>query len=258
MATKIRKKRADILLAERGLAESREQAQIMIMEGLVFAPSGRVAKASTSLTEDTPLELRGRLPYVSRGGLKLVHALDYFGMDVAGEKALDLGASTGGFTDCLLQKGASRVYAVDVGHGQLHHKLRQDHRVTVMEKYNARHPFALPEPVNLVVIDVSFISLTLVLPQAVAHLVEGGLIVALVKPQFEAPREKVGRGGIVKDPPVHAATLGRVVNWAANEGLRLRNMCASPILGDKGNREFFVLLQKPTGFEGRGPEEGQG
>ena len=257
MATKVRKKRADVLLAERGLVESREQAQILIMEGLVFAPSGRVAKASSSLADDTPLEVRGRLPYVSRGGLKLAHALDSFGLDVAGEIALDLGASTGGFTDCLLQRGTSRVYAVDVGHGQLHQKLRQDPRVAVMEKCNARHPFTLPEPVNLAVIDVSFISLTMVIPQAVAHLEEGGSIVALVKPQFEAPREQVGRGGIVKDPKVHAATLGRVVVWATNEGLRLRNMCASPILGDKGNREFFVLLQKPAGPQGKGREEGQ-
>ena len=254
MAMKVRKKRADLLLAERGLVESREQARILIMEGLVFGPSGRVAKASSPLAEDTPLEVRGRLAYVSRGGLKLAHALDSFDLDVAGLTALDLGASTGGFTDCLLQRGSPHVYAVDVGHGQLHHKLRQDHRVTVMEKCNARHPFILPEPVNLVVIDVSFISLALVIPQAVAHLREGGYVVALVKPQFEVPRERVGRGGIVKDPKVHAATLGRMVIWAANEGLRLRNMCSSPILGDKGNREFFILLQKPTGprREGRG------
>ncbi len=254
MATRVRKKRADLLLAERGLAESREQAQIMIMEGLVFAPAGRVAKASSSLAEDTPLEVRGRLPYVSRGGLKLAHALDTFGLDVAGKVVLDLGASTGGFTDCLLQRGAARVYAVDVGYGQLHHRLRSDNRVEVMEKCNARHPFSLPEAVDVVTIDVSFISLTLVIPQAVAHLRDGGLIAALVKPQFEAEKGQVGRGGVIKDPKIHASTLGKIVNWIASQQMSqqgsqqmwIRNMCASPILGDKGNREFFLLLQKPA------------
>ena len=250
MATRVRKKRADVLLAERGLAESREQAQVMIMEGLVFAPAGRVLKASSSLAEDTPLEVRGRLPYVSRGGLKLAGALDTFALPVEGKTVLDVGASTGGFTDCLLQRGARHVYAVDVGHGQLHHRLRQDDRVTVMEKVNARHPYELPEQVDLVVVDVSFISLSLVLPPAVGHLRPGGHVLALVKPQFEAPRGQVGRGGIVKDPKVHAATLGRMVLWAVGQGLRIRGMCPSPILGDKGNREFFLLLQKPATFRG--------
>ncbi len=246
MATRVRKKRADVLLAERGLAESREQAQVMIMEGLVFAPSGRVAKASSALPEDAPLEVRGRLPYVSRGGLKLAGALDVFGLAVEGQTALDVGASTGGFTDCLLQRGARHVYAVDVGHGQLHYRLTRDDRVTVREKTNARHSYHLPELVDIVVIDVSFISLSLVIPPALEHLRNGGNIVALVKPQFEAPREQVGRGGIVKDPKVHAAVLGRMVLWATEQRLRLRCMCPSPILGDKGNREFFLLLQKPT------------
>lgn len=246
MTTRVRKKRADVLLAERGLAESREQAQILIMEGLVFAPSGRVAKASSTLREDVSLEVRGRLPYASRGGLKLAGALDVFGLEVEGQTALDLGASTGGFTDCLLQRGARCVYAVDVGHGQMHHRLRQDPRVAVMEKTNARYPYCLPEPVELVVIDVSFISLTLVIPPALEHLRDGGDVVALVKPQFEAPRENVGRGGIVKDPKVHAAVLGRMVIWASEQRLRIKNLCPSPILGDKGNREFFLLLQKPA------------
>ena len=246
MTTRVRKKRADVLLAERGLAESREQAQVLIMEGLVFAPSGRVAKASSTLAEDTPLDVRGRLPYVSRGGLKLAGALDSFGLPVEGLTALDVGASTGGFTDCLLQRGADHVYAVDVGHGQLHHRMRQDPRVTVMEKVNARHPYDLPEQVDLVVIDVSFISLALVIPPALEHLEDGGRIVALVKPQFEARREEVGRGGIVKDPKVHAAVLGRMVNWSVNQGLWIRGMCPSPITGDKGNREFFLHLRKPA------------
>ena len=250
MTTKVRKKRADVLLAERGLAESREQAQVLIMEGLVFAPAGRVLKASSTLPEDVPLEVRGRLPYVSRGGLKLAGALDTFGLTVDGMTALDVGASTGGFTDCLLQRGARHVYAVDVGHGQLHHRLRQDARVTVMEKVNARHPYQLPERVSLVVIDVSFISLSLVIPPALEHLRSGGHVVALVKPQFEAPRERVGRGGIIRDPKVHAATLGKVVLWATERKLRLRGMRPSPILGDKGNREFLLLLQKPDSPEG--------
>ena len=245
MPPRTRKLRADLLLAERGLAESREQARILIMEGLVFAPYGRVPKPSSPLAETTPLEVRGRLPYVSRGGLKLAHALDAFGLDAAGRTVLDVGASTGGFTDCLLQRGAQRVYAVDVGHGQLHHRLRQDGRVAVIEKCNARYPYDLPEPVELVVIDVSFISLTLVIPPALAHLRPGGWVVALVKPQFEAERGQVGRGGIVKDPKVHAATLGRMIIWAAQRGLRIRNLCPSPIRGDKGNREFFLLLQNP-------------
>ena len=245
MPPRTRKLRADLLLAERGLAESREQARLLIMEGLVFAPYGRVPKPSSPLAETTPLEVRGRLPYVSRGGLKLAHALDAFGLDAAGRTILDVGASTGGFTDCLLQRGAQRVYAVDVGHGQLHHRLRQDGRVAVIEKCNARYPYDLPEPVELVVIDVSFISLTLVIPPALAHLRPGGWIVALVKPQFEAERGQVGRGGIVKAPKVHAATLGRMIVWAAQRGLRVRNLCPSPIRGDKGNREFFLLLQNP-------------
>ena len=245
MPPRKRKLRADLLLAERGLAESREQARILIMEGLVFAPYGRVPKPSSPLAETTPLEVRGRLPYVSRGGLKLAHALDAFGLDAAGRTILDVGASTGGFTDCLLQRGAQRVYAVDVGHGQLHHRLRQDGRVAVIEKCNARYPYDLPESVELVVIDVSFISLTLVIPPALAHLRPGGWIAALVKPQFEAERGQVGRGGIVKAPKVHAATLGRMIVWAAQRGLRIRNLCPSPIRGDKGNREFFLLLQNP-------------
>ncbi len=245
MAAKVRKRRADVLLAERGLADSREQAQVMIMEGLVFALSGRVAKASSALPEDAHLEVRGRLAYVSRGGLKLAGALDIFALAVEGQIALDVGASTGGFTDCLLQRGVRHVYAVDVGHGQLHYRLTRDDRVTVMEKTNARHNYHLPELVDLVVIDVSFISLNLVIPPALEHLRAGGHIVALVKPQFEAPREQVGRGGIIKDPKVHAAVLGRTVIRATEQRLRLRGMCQSPILGDKGNREFFLLLQKP-------------
>ena len=237
--------RADRLLVERGLAESRERAQALIMEGVVYTPSGRVLKAGSTMPSDVELEVKGRLPFVGRGGVKLAHALDQFQLDVSGLTALDIGASTGGFTDCLLQRGARRVYAVDVGHGQMDYGLRQDPRVAVLEKTHARHPFELPEPVDLVTMDVSFISLTMVVPEAARHLNPGRYIAALVKPQFEAPKEQVGRGGVIKDPKVHAAVLGKMVNWAVGQGLRVRNMCRSPILGDAGNQEFFILLQKP-------------
>ena len=238
------KKRADLLLMAKGLAESREQAQTLIMEGLVFSPSGRVSKPSSPLLESTALEVRGRLPYVSRGGVKLAHALNTFDVSTQGLVALDVGASTGGFTDCLLQRGARRIHALDVGHGQLDYRLRGDSRVTVMEKCNARYPFQLPERVDLVTVDVSFISVSLVLPPALEHLKDRCYLAVLVKPQFEARKAEVGRGGVIKDPQVHARVLGRTIAWAVGYGLRLRNLCASPILGYAGNREFFLLLQK--------------
>ena len=215
------------------------------MEGVVYTPSGRVLKAGSTLPEDVELEVKGRLPFVGRGGVKMAHALDQFQIDPDGLIVLDVGASTGGFTDCLLQRGARHVYAVDVGHGQMDYRLRQDDRVTVMEKTNARHPFELPEQVDLMVMDVSFISISMVIPEAASHLKPGCHIVALVKPQFEAQKGQVGRGGVIKDPKVHAGVLGKTVNWAVGQGLRVRNMCRSPIQGDAGNREFFILLQKP-------------
>lgn len=245
MTARPTKIRADRLLFERGLANSREQAQALIMEGVVYTPSGRVLKAGSTLLGDVELEVKGRLPFVGRGGVKLAHALDEFQIGVDGLTVLDVGASTGGFTDCLLQRGARHVYAVDVGHGQMDYGLRQDERVTVIEKTNARHPFDLPDQVDLIVIDVSFISLTMVIPEAVRHLDPGRYIAALVKPQFEAQKSQVGRGGVIKDPKVHADVLGNTVNWAVGQGLRVRNMCRSPIQGDAGNREFFILLQKP-------------
>ena len=245
MTARPAKIRADRLLFERGLADSRERAKALIMEGVVYTPSGRVLKAGSTLPEDVELEVKGRLPFVSRGGVKLSHALDQFRLDVGGLTVLDVGASTGGFTDCLLQRDARRVYAVDVGHGQLDYGLRQDERVTVMEKTNSRHPFELSEQVDLIVMDVSFISISMVIPEAVKHLKSGRYIVSLVKPQFEAKKSQVGRGGVIKDPKVHAGVLGKTVNWAVGEGLRVRDMCRSPIQGDAGNREFFILLQKP-------------
>ena len=243
MSTRAKRTRADLLLTGAGLAESREQAQVLIMAGMVFSPAGRVLKPSSLYPSDTDFEVKGRLPFVSRGGVKLAHALDTWGVFVDGMTALDVGASTGGFTDCLLQRGAAKVCALDVGHGQLAYRIRTDPRVTVMEKVNARNPFEIPCPADLATIDVSFISLALVLLEISKNVKPGSPILALVKPQFEAKREEVGRGGVIKDPKVHARVLGRVINWAVDAGFRLRNICPSPILGDAGNREFFMLLE---------------
>ena len=245
MTERAAKIRADLLLFERGLAESREQAQALIMEGVVYTPTGRVLKAGSTLSADVDLEVKGRLPFVSRGGLKLAHALDEFQLDVSGLIVLDVGASTGGFTDCVLQRDANKVYAVDVGHGQLHYGLRKDERVSVMEKTNARYPFELPELVDLIVMDVSFISIGMVIPEVIRHRKQGHYIVSLVKPQFESQRDQVGRGGVIKDPKLHASVLGKIVNWAVGQDIRVRNICRSPIQGDSGNREFFILLEKP-------------
>ncbi len=243
------RKRADVLLVERGLVESREQAQALIMAGAVIGPGGPVQKAGTFLSADTPLELRERLPYVSRGGVKLAHALDTwadeYGIELDGITALDVGASTGGFTDCLLQRGAARVYAVDVGHGQLHYKLRSDPRVVCMEKVNARYPFDLPESVDLLVADVSFISLTMALPEPLGWLRPDGCGVVLVKPQFEAQKGEVGKGGIIRDDALRADILSRVQDWLNDrEDVVLLDTIDSPITGDAGNREFLALLRK--------------
>ena len=239
------KLRADLLLVERGLAESRERAQALIMGGMVFAPSGRVAKSGALLDPEVEIVVRGRLPYVSRGGVKLAHALDEFGIDPTGMVALDVGASTGGFTDCLLQRGAIRVYALDVGHGQLAYTLRRDARVVCFEKLNARFPFELPEPVDLLVIDVSFISLTLALPPPLTHLRPGGTAIALVKPQFEARRGEVGRGGVIRSDALREDIILRVELWLRErEDVELLDTIPSPITGDAGNQEFLALLRK--------------
>ena len=236
-------------MVQRGLVESREQAQALIMAGAVLSPAGPVQKAGAFLDPETPLELRERLPYVSRGGVKLAHALDTWAethaIALTGITALDAGASTGGFTDCLLQRGAARVYSVDVGHGQLHYRLRQDARVVCMEKVNVRHPFELPEPVDLLVSDLSFISLTMALPEPLTHLKTGGYAIALVKPQFEARRGEVGKGGIVRDDSLRADILARVQEWmTARDDVALIDTIPSPITGDAGNREFLALLRK--------------
>ena len=237
------KKRLDTLLVERGLAESRAKAQALIMAGEVAVGGKPTAKSGTLVSEDAEITVAQPSPYVSRGGIKLAHALGVFTIDVSGMVAADIGASTGGFTDCLLQGGAKKVYAIDVGRGQLDYRLRRDKRVVVMEKINARYPISLPEKVDLTTIDLSFISATMVIPSAVELLKENGIMIVLLKPQFEAKRAEVGRGGIIKDPQMHARILGRFVKWAVAHDLRLRGLVASPILGASGNREFFLLLK---------------
>ena len=236
------KKRIDTLLVERGLAESRARAQALLMAGEVTVGGNAVTKAGTLVSEDVEIAVKEPLPYVSRGGTKLAHALDAFQIDVTGMVAADIGASTGGFTDCLLQRGAIKVYAIDVGYGQLDYRLRQDKRVVVMERVNARYPISLPEKVDLATLDLSFISVTKVIPSAIELLKAKGILLVLIKPQFEAKRVEVGKGGIIKDPQVHARVLGRFIKWAVAQNLRLKGLVASPILGSSGNREFFLRL----------------
>ena len=239
------KERLDVLLVQRGLCPSREKAQRVIMAGGVFSGGTRLDKASQQLSNDTPLEVREADRYVGRGGHKLEAALTHFAIDPSGLVCLDVGASTGGFTDCLLQHGAARVYALDVGHGQLDWKIRNDPRVVVMEHHNARHlqPGDLPEKADLVVADVSFISLTLVLPPAAGVLTDGGVIVALIKPQFELSRAEVGRGGVVRDEALRDKAVEKIRGFAAGAGWTWGGVVASPLAGADGNREFLCLLQ---------------
>jgi 23S rRNA (cytidine1920-2'-O)/16S rRNA (cytidine1409-2'-O)-methyltransferase len=238
--TNVRKERLDTLLVERGLANSRQQAQRLIMAGQVVVGDQVVDKPGTRVLTSAPLKVQGRLPYVSRGGYKLAAALDAFHMDVRGWIVVDVGASTGGFTDCLLQRGAGRVYAIDVGYGQLAWKLRKDPRVVVMDRTNARYLESLPEPVDLATVDVSFISLTLILPTVTGWLRPGGQIVALIKPQFEAGRSQVGKGGVVRDPAVHWEVLKETIAWAESRQLGLQGLIRSPITGPAGNVEFLA------------------
>ncbi len=241
---KVAKRRADQLLVDRGLADTRSRAAALILAGQLFSGEKRIAKAGDLLPEDAALELRGQdHPWVSRGGLKLAHGLDRFAIDVAGKICLDVGASTGGFTDVLLTRGAARVYAVDVGHGQLAWKLRQDARVVVLERTNARHltAEAIPEPVDIVVCDASFIGLETVLPAALALVADGACIVALIKPQFEVGKGRVGKGGVVRDPALHAEVCARIADWlAAQPGWSVLGIEESPITGPEGNKEFLI------------------
>jgi 23S rRNA (cytidine1920-2'-O)/16S rRNA (cytidine1409-2'-O)-methyltransferase len=236
--------RLDQLLVERGLAESRTRAQALVMAGVVFSQERRLDKPGTMLPADAPLDLRGRdHPWASRGGVKLAAALDAFAIDPTGLVCLDVGASTGGFTDVLLSRGAARVYAVDVGSGQLAWKLRTEPRVVVLERTNVRELCAaqVPEPIDLVVCDVSFIGLALALPRALALTGSGARLVALIKPQFEAGREQVGKGGIVRDPDVRAAVCTRIEAWLAEQpGWRVLGLIKSPLAGADGNVEFLI------------------
>ncbi|MBX6422254.1 TlyA family RNA methyltransferase [Thermosulfurimonas sp. F29] len=242
----MKKERLDRLLVQRGFCESREKARALIMSGAVWVDGRRVDKAGTRVPVEAGIEIRGRgLPYVSRGGLKLEGALRVFGLSVKGFVCADLGASTGGFTDCLLRHGAARVYAVDVGRGQLHERLRRDPRVISLEGVNARYlsPGDLPERMDLVTIDVSFISLRKVLPAAVRILKPGGFILALVKPQFEVGPREVGRGGVVRDHAKHRRVVEEIWRFGEDElGLKALGVAESPVPGPAGNREFFILF----------------
>ena len=237
-------KRADLLLVERGLAETRTRAQALILSGRVYSNESRIEKAGIRLDPDVPLSVRETLPYVSRGGVKLHAALEHFGIDPTGARCLDVGASTGGFTDCLLKAGAAEVFAVDVGYGQLDWKLRNDDRVTVLERTNFRtiDDDALPHGLDLAVVDVSFISLRLILPRLGTFLKAGARVVVLIKPQFEAGREKVGKGGVVRDPAVHEEVVHNIIEAAAGEGFASRGSMESPIKGPKGNVEYLAYL----------------
>ena len=237
------KRRLDSLLVDKGLVESRAKAQALIMAGEVVVVGKTIIKPGTLVAEEAVITLLKPPPFVSRGGIKLDYALDQFQLDVSSRVAADIGASTGGFTDCLLQRGTSRVYAIDVGYGQLDYRLRCDPRVKVMERVNARYPVSLPEKVDLATIDLSFISVEKVIPSVVQLLKDDGYLLVLIKPQFEAKRNEVGRGGIVKQPIVHARVLGRFIAWLIDHGYRLGGLVASPILGASGNMEFFVLLR---------------
>ncbi len=231
-------------MVERGLVPSRERAHALIMARDVLVDGMPATRPAAPVASDANVVVRQPAAYASRGGDKLAGALSASGLDIAGRRCLDLGASTGGFTDCLLQHGAAHVVAVDVGYGQIVPRLRDDPRVEVRERTNARAMPMLETPVSLVTIDVSFISLTLVLPPAIGSLAPGGDILALVKPQFEAGRDEVGKGGVVRDARVHAACVARVALWSIAHGLRVRGVFRSPLTGPAGNIEFFIWLQK--------------
>jgi 23S rRNA (cytidine1920-2'-O)/16S rRNA (cytidine1409-2'-O)-methyltransferase len=248
------KVRADVLLTEKGLAPSRARAQALILAGKVFVGGNRIEKSGEALDATSPIEVREPdHPFVSRGGVKLEGALDAFEYDPTGKVVADFGASTGGFTDCLLQRGATKVFAIDVGYGQLHHKLRQDPRVISMERTNARHVTRadLSEPADLVVIDASFIGLEKLLPAAYEILVPGGEVLGLIKPQFQVGQDKVGKGGVVRDMEVRRDAVRALVHDAEEIGFERRAEADSVITGPKGNQETFIWLRRPA--EGRAP-----
>jgi len=240
------KERADRLLVDSGLVSSRERARALIMAGDVIIGDHKVDKPGQLVDTTLAIRIRNDIPFVSRGGLKLQKALEYFAIDVSGLTVLDVGASTGGFTDCLLQRGAAKVYAVDVGYGQLDWKLRQDGRVLSLEKTNIRYlePEALPSLADMAVIDASFISLDKVLPNTLRLVRSSGAIVALIKPQFEVGKGEVGKGGVVREPEKHAAVIAAVCSLAESLHLEVVGVTESPITGPKGNREFLLYLKK--------------
>jgi 23S rRNA (cytidine1920-2'-O)/16S rRNA (cytidine1409-2'-O)-methyltransferase len=248
LGMRTKKVRIDNLLVERGFFESRERAQRAIMAGEVRVGDRTVSKSSELVKLDAPISVAAQAQYVSRGALKLAGALEHFAIDAAGRVALDIGASTGGFTDCLLQRGAQKVYAVDVGQGQLAWKLRHDPRVVVLEKVNARFLSReyIPEVVDLCVIDVSFISLTLILPRAFDLVSDKGVVLALIKPQFELQRNQVGRGGVVRDPALHRKAQQKIVSFATAANYQVVGVAPSTITGADGNQEFFICLRKPS------------
>ena len=248
------KERLDVMMVNRGLAESREKAKAVIMSGIVYVDNIKEDKAGSTFDEKAQIEVRGNtLKYVSRGGLKLEKAMDCFGVSLAGKVAMDVGSSTGGFTDCMLQNGAVKVYSVDVGHGQLAWKLRNDERVVCMEKTNIRYvtPEDIGEPVDFSSIDVSFISLTKVLLPIRNYLKENGEIVALIKPQFEAGREKVGKKGVVREKSTHIEVIEKVTDYAVSIGFEVAALEFSPIKGPEGNIEYLVHLKKRPEEEAR-------
>lgn len=251
------KKRLDVELVDRGLVQSRERAKVVIMEGLVYVNGQKSDKAGTPVKEDDRIEVRGEtLRYVSRGGKKLEKAMQIFPVVLEGCTCMDIGASTGGFTDCMLQNGAVKVYAVDVGYGQLAWSLRTDERVVNLERTNIRYitEEQVPQPVDFISVDVSFISLTLVLPVAHRLLKDGAQMVCLVKPQFEAGKDKVGKKGVVRDPQIHREVIRKVIDCAAELGFWVRGLDFSPIKGPEGNIEYLLFLQKPQ-QEALPPEE---
>ncbi len=241
------KERLDVLLVEKGLFTSREKAKASVMAGLVYVDGNRIDKAGNMTNQESELFVKEPLcPYVSRGGLKLAKAIESFGLTLQGKTTIDMGASTGGFTDCMLQNGANKVYAIDVGYGQLDWKLRTDPRVINMEKTNIRYidSISFPEKVDFISIDVSFISLHLILPVATALLKEHGQVMCLVKPQFEAGREQVGKGGIVRDKAIHREVIINVIKYAEESKLYPKGLTFSPVTGAKGNIEYLLLLTK--------------
>jgi 23S rRNA (cytidine1920-2'-O)/16S rRNA (cytidine1409-2'-O)-methyltransferase len=242
-----KKERIDVLLVNKGLASSRERAKSCIMAGLVFVDGEKIDKAGTAVSVDAELRLQGdALPYVSRGGLKLEKALQEFGISIDGKIMMDVGASTGGFTDCALKNGATRVYAIDVGYGQLAWSLRNDTRVVLMERTNIRYVTneQITEPIDFITIDVSFISLGKVLPVVCRFLKDAGQMVVLIKPQFEAGREKVGKKGVVRDPEVHLDVILKVLKTSMDLGLNPLGLTYSPITGPEGNIEYLLYLTK--------------